>query len=335
MMNPLKFFQFDFIRISRRQGRGRGFTLIETLMGLMILAVVGMILIAGQRWLTLITNRSSRWLLARDRGQRVISFLDARVLHAGLGLSACREEGALQRALGKGIGDAPVPSQWAGDIFIRVYVEKPIWPTPAKEQAGVFRGTGLSIIYARPSGLVLKTLDGKSTTLYPGKSMEFNVLLGTVGNAGFLSGQSQDIRSWGVLPLVGMPFYLSSAVGRNLSLSLPASATTDAEIPPINELFLLRCERFRVLNGDFCYQTMETHWFPPNFYPREDGILAMWVEWSPKDKTLDLWVLATGGAAVFAPSARPATWPADAPWRDEFGRHELCVSRASWKLENL
>ena len=64
-------------------------------------------------------------------------------------------------------------------------------------------------------------------------------------------------------------------------------------------------------------------------------MLALWVEWRPALKILDLWVLTSGGPAVLGPAFRPSSWPTEAPWRREFERHEPYVSRASWRAENL
>ena len=73
----------------------------------------------------------------------------------------------------------------------------------------------------------------------------------------------------------------------------------------------------------------------PEQQPLEDGVLALWFEWRPALKCLDLWVLTSGGPAVFGPVPRPPSWPGEAPWRAVFSRHELHVSRASWRTENL
>lgn len=328
--------KYSFRRCSTERWRRPGFTLTEVLTGVVLLALLGLILAAGHRWLLLLSERSSRWLLARDRGQRVIAFIEPRVLHCGLGLSACRGEGALQRALGQGAYNAPTISRWSGpNREVRVYNDKPSWPTPAKEEDGVLRGTGFSVIYGRPSGLVVKTQRGGPLALAPGETAEFDVLAGDASGLGFRPGVFQDLRSWAALPLTGTPLHIVSAPGRRLSLRLAASASLPLDIPPVNELALLRCERFRAINGTFCFQGMEIDWYPPNFYPREEGVLALWIEWRRAGRTLDLWVLTTGGAAVFGPTARPAAWPQEAPWNEDFGQRELCVSRASWKLENL
>ena len=311
----------------------RGFTLIELLAGLLMLSALGLTLLAGERWLLLAVTRAERIFTARSRGHRVISFVEPRVLHAGLGLSSCRGAGALRQAFGD---DAPMVANWSGSSpFIRVYKDTPIPMTPAEEENGVLRGTAFCALYARPSGLVLGTADGEALSLSPGGTARLDILVGDWASSGFYTGRSRNLRSWGTLPLSGMPFYLVSRTGRKVSLSFAGSMSLPVELSPVDELLSLQCERFCVRSGVFCFQGMETGWYPPDFYPREEGVLALWVEWEPSSRAFSLWVLASGGPAVFGWTGRPAEWPEDAPWQEGFGQHELYVSRASWRLENL
>ena len=322
------------IRRCCRLSTSRAFTLAELLVGFMIAACLGAILTAGYRWVVLSSSRTSRQLLARDRALRVVAFIEPRALHVGLGLSACSGSGALQRALGRGVSDAPQIAGWP-DSFrgVRVYREGPIGLVPAAEKDGVFAGTAFCLLYALPSGMILRAEDG-SADLKPGQRARFTVISAASG-APFRSGRFQDLRSWGVLPLTGLPVHVASLSGRQATLRPAPSAPLPLEAPSVAELYLLRCERFCVQNETLCFQGMEADWYPPNFYPREAGILALWAEWRPGLRCLDLWVLASGGSSAFGGGGRPVAWPEDAPWKAEFGRHELCVARASWRIENL
>ena len=322
------------VRRRCRPSTSRAFTLVELLLGLMIAACLGAILTAGYRWVVLSSSRTSRHLLARDRALRAVAFIEPRALHVGLGLSACCGSGALQRALGRGVSDAPQMAGWS-DSFrgVRVYREGPIGLVPAAEKDGVFAGTALCLLYAMPSGMILRAEAG-SADLKPGQRARFTVLSSSPGTP-FRSRHFQDLRSWGVLPLAGLPLHVISLSGRQATLRLAPSAPLPLDAPSVAELYLLRCERFCVRNETLCFQGMEADWYPPNFYPREAGILALWAEWRPGLRCLDLWVLASGGSSAFGGGGRPVAWPEDAPWKAEFGRHELCVARASWRIENL
>ena len=131
-------------------GRGRGFLLVEVLTALMVGAVVGAAVLAAGRWFVLSSERVSRLLLARDRGERVLSYLEPRVLHAGLGLSSCRTGSLLRRAFGYGSSGAPMVATWT-DRSRPLQVYKKLGgasPEPAGDEGGVFRGSGLCLLYA-------------------------------------------------------------------------------------------------------------------------------------------------------------------------------------------
>lgn len=320
--------------VLRGAGDGRrGFTLVETLLSLLLLSAAGLLLVEGGRWLLLSSQRLSSWLLARERGQRVLSFIEPRVLHSGLGLSACREEGALQRALGRGTVEAQAISSWP--LFqgcIAIFEEGPLGLIPVQEREGVFRGTALSCVYARATGVILKAAQD---SLSPGGRVKFEVLSETsAAQAGFTS-TPQDLLGWGILPMTGMPLRVVSLARRTLTLNLSEAASDPVSLQGLHELFLPQCDRFHVSDEVFRFQGMRMGWYPANFYPREEGILALWCEWRPHNPSLDLWVLASGGPAVLGPSPRPSEWPEAAPWEPAFGKHELCVCRASWRPENL
>lgn len=315
----------------------RGFSLIEVLVALTVGAVLGAVLIATMRWVFLSSERVSRLLLARDRGERVLSYLEPRVLHTGLGLSSCRSPGLLRRAFGYGITKAPVIASWPDRARpLQVYKESGgIWPNPADDEGGVYRGSGLCLLYAVPSGVFLKNEGGGSVTLEPGERLRGTVVWGSLSGAVSVVGVFHDLRSWFSLPLTGYPLFWEGGTPSKPILKLANGVVGPVVVPPVNELYLLRGERFRVMNDTLYFQELWGAWHPPSFQPREDGVLSLWIEWRPALQCLDLWVLTSGGAAVFGPAPRPSSWPAEAPWKKEFERHEVYVSRASWRVENL
>lgn len=321
-------------------GRGRGFLLVEVLTALMVGAVVGTVVLAAGRWFVLSSERVSRLLLARDRGERVLSYLEPRVLHAGLGLSSCRTGGTLRRAFGYGSSNAPLVASWT-DWSRSLQVYKRLGdalPELAREEGGVFRGNGLCLLYAVPTDILLRPVGGGSVSLAPGDGARFSIISGSLrdwGSTASAVGRFRDLRSWVSLPLTGYPFFLERHSGMEVSLKLAAGVAGPVDVPSVNELFLMRGERFGVVNGMLCFQDLRTVWYPPYFQPLENGVLALWFEWRPALKCLDLWVLTSGGSAIFGPVPRPPSWPGDAPWRAAFSLHELHVSRASWRAENL
>lgn len=315
--------------------RGRGFSLAELLVGLALLGAVASIAFAAHRWLLLSSARSSRWLLARDRAERTVAFLDPRIAHCGAGLAACRGRGDLQRALGRGEAVAQAISGWDDrHRAIVIYRDAPTGPAPAPEEDGVITGTGIGVVWTRPSGIVLRSR-GPATTLAPGEAMAFDVVAGGRHASSFRSGDARDLWSWGVLPMAGIPLQIVSLSSRETVLRLAEPVGGPVEIPPVDELSIIRCERFLVRKETLYLQGLEAGWHPPSGYPREDGILALWAELRPAGRTLDVWILASGGPAVFGASERPVAWPGAAPWEGGFSRHELAVARASWRLEGM
>ncbi|MCR5346329.1 MAG: hypothetical protein K6E38_00980 [Fretibacterium sp.] len=309
--------------------RHRGLALTELLLGTFLASALGLLLITWEGEVLRVFNRSSAWLLAFQRGRRVLAFIESRALHTGLGLFACREEEALRRAFARRLSGGPsIPR------LLTVYQDKPILMTPVTEKDGAFRGTALGLLHAHPSGVMVKRM-GAPSAVPEGKAL-FSVLSGdrtvSLSRAGFRTGDRTDLTSWCALPLAGMPFYIHSLSGKTLSLSLASTVEAPVAVPLINELYCLRYEQFCVLNGNLVFRGMTREWSP--CYPREEGVLALWVEWRPKIRVLDLWVLTTGGPAFQGRTNRPEEWPEDAPWEEDFSRRTLCVSRASWRLEN-
>ena len=317
--------------------RDKGFSLVEVLVAMAVGAILGTVLLAAGRWLYLTSERVSRILLARERGERVLSFLEPRVLHAGLGLASCRSDGALRRAFGHGFSNAPLIARWPDRLRpLQIYKEPSgSWPDQAEDEGGVYCGSGICLLYAVPSGILLEPRGGKAVVLNPGDILRCSVVSGSLEHSVSVAGLPRDLRSWYSLPLTGYPFYWEGGTASAPVLRLAAGVPGPVEIPPLDELLLLRCERFRVMNETLYFQELRDGWYPLGFQPREDGVLSLWFEWRPSLKCLDVWVLTTGGAALFPFTSKPSSWPAEAPWKAAFEHQTLQVVRASWRAENL
>ncbi|NLL37117.1 MAG: hypothetical protein GX256_06310 [Fretibacterium sp.] len=304
-----------------------GFTLVEVLTATMIAIFVGSAILLVGRWTVLISVKLARQAEARNRGRYVLSLLEPRVLHVGLGLPSSPVAGSLQAAFG---ADGPPPGSWRPSLgALQIYRDNPGTVQEAGE-GGVFKGSAFLVFYSVPSGLRL----GVPTSAAEG-AVQVPLLpsMDGVGSWGelFSSGRRRDLRCWISLPPLRRPFYVSDRSQGRLQLE-PAVPT---EVPAFGEVHFLRCERFHVRDGTLYSQEMQETWFPPNSQPRVDGVLAMWVEWTPAMRLCEVWILTCGGEAALGPGMRPARWPEEAPWEPEFGKQELYVSRASWRLRNL
>lgn len=320
-----------------------GFTLIEILIGLIITGFMSAVLINFERWLVISSQRASSLLLARDRGERVIAFIEPRILNCALGFSECREKNLFQKALGKGIAtkkELPDIANWSYWPILIYDNQNNTMFNLVRGDNGVFRGTGFCVVYSRPSGLAIRNLNPEQEFLSPGDSAELEIFRGDADKLGLRYGSGyddfKDLRSWCVLPLSGVPLHID-ALKNNKTLKLTLADSWDGalKLPAAGELYRIITERFFVMNETFRFSELQVSFYPQYGYPREDGVLALWIEWKPREKIFDLYVLTEGGVALSGKTGRPSSWPNEAVWHDDFENYELCVSRASWSIKNL
>ena len=315
----------------------KGFTLIEILVGLVLSGFLSLILINALRWVLLTGQKASRVLLARERGERVIAFIEQRIRHCAFGLGACKTRELFQKALGRGTGKLLSPIAQAEQWPLIIYQDAMF--NTAVNINGVFKGIAFAVIYAQEAGLDIKIKDASVKTLSPGNSAEYEKMHGDSDASRLISSREyQDIRSWCIMPSMGVPLHIDTfTVSGKLRLTLAASWPGDINLTPASNLYRLMADRFFAVYNTFRFQRLQKRWddLAAAGFPRERGILALYCEFSPASKIFDLYILSSGGAAVFNKSSRPSDWPLDADWQNEFEDHELCVSKASWKIENL
>ncbi|MBR0044616.1 MAG: prepilin-type N-terminal cleavage/methylation domain-containing protein, partial [Synergistaceae bacterium] len=126
----------------------KAFTLIEILIALLLSGILSLTLINALRYISLSSQKAARILLARERGERVIAFIEQRILHCAFGLSACKSKTLFQQALGKGTGK-----------YLSVIAQGSQWPiiiykdglsfVPVSETNGVYKGAAFAVIYAQ------------------------------------------------------------------------------------------------------------------------------------------------------------------------------------------
>ena len=315
----------------------KGFTLIEILVGLVLSGILSLILINALRWVMLTGQKASRLLLARERGERVISFIEQRIRHCAFGLGACKTRELFQKALGRGTDKALSPIAQVDQWPLIIYKNAAF--NPAVNNNGVFKGSAFAVIYVQEAGLDIKITNPDLKILSPGQRAEYDKMHGDSNASGLKSSKEyQDIRSWCVMPSIGVPLHIDSfTVSGKLRLTLAASWPENINLTPASNLYKLMAERFFAIYNIFRFQRMQNTWndLASQGFPREQGVLALYCEWRPASKIFDLYILSSGGKAVFNKSARPSDWPLDADWQSEFEQHELCVSKASWRIENL
>ncbi len=311
--------------------RRSGFTLVEILTAVALASAVWILLLSMFHHLTLLTIRSSNLMLAEERGRYALSVLEPRVLHASFGVLWESGSDRFQRSFGGKSSSFPPPALW-----LRGPLQ--IWQglKPVSEIDGVSKGRALVVLYAVPSTFRAYIDHNRAISLSEGDPATIDLISPEspeIIRDRLNVGMERDLWSWVTFPCMKLPVHVVARSGARITVRLAEKSDLNATLMPYDEMHYLRGERFQVENETLYSESLRTAWVSSQ--PRVDGILEMWFNWVPSERLLDVWVLASGGPAAFGGSGRPATWPAEAPWRKSFERHDMKVLRASWLVRNL
>lgn len=332
--------------------RSRAFILAEILMTIMLQAGFILTLCTSFYLLLSFYSKTQQVLVARNHAERVISFMDDKIRHAGLGLWKCKTPEKIGTRLGnismlswisngnKGyklpislkwhrdgvpynVEDIPLKSvdQNSGDVLTVLYAQRDL-----------STGKDYEIISAFSAPVSLEPEPYNATRLTTKK----NVPLLDSSSASLLKnnptfsigGGEGNIKSYAVMEGVGVPMYLQSlptsgANKEKLTVKVFKDSTENLDIilPPGGELLGLECmqmfvdHRITGEGGQLVYRTLKsdgTGW--DKNYNQEKGILDLYMKLDTKNKTFTLWVLATGGYDADAKLTlhRPDAWPKEA-----------------------
>ena len=348
--------------------RRKGFTLTELLTGMIIQAMFVITLCGAFYMLVSFGNRTQAILTARERGERVIAFVENRVRNAGLGLHELDSSEKIRNSLSP-LSDTNKPLY---NLKLPVAITSTDAANPNKDDLkdavtkykdddhNTIHGNILTTLYAQRandknlviihSGESNTTTNGDETTttyqpLYTllNNKEEFNVK-----NTGFIFDNTGNLQNWAVTPAYGKPVHLQTTTDKKQAGITPqeinATSYVDKEqlIHDGDELLYLKCDRMFVKNDsdnepNFSFQTLSNVW--SDRYPHEKGILSIYFTLDTVNNILDLWVLSTGGKDSKRHS-RPSDWPTDAKptiaqWNANYQYEITYVSHASWKLHNV
>jgi hypothetical protein len=253
-----------------------------------------------------------------------------------LGLTYEQSKGVFSLSFGGSGMDSPPPAGWTQGP-LQIWEGYPSLHNSVPASDGVCRGRGIAVLYAIPSALKVKPARGVSFDLSEGDSLTVELVSG--GGVSMLADklpttEKNDLRAWVTFPLMRLPVQVTGYSGGNLGIRLAEGSGLSATLRPYDEMHYLRAERFQTQNDLLYSQELTSHW--EMLEPRLEGVLEMWFEWTPSKRLLEAWILTTGGEfSGRAGNARPAEWPKEAPWRGEFERHDLAVTRGSWILRNM
>lgn len=344
--------------------KSKGYILTEVLIGSILQAVFIVSLAASVYWLTMFSVRTHYLLLAREKGQRIVAHIDSRIKNCGYGLWRCLAENKLRESLDYKEGrDEQKPSFSIYESPIRIF---PSGLTQADKNDNPQCGVEFSILYAQPSGLFIRSqneFEGQSVTLEEGtKSIDYKTINMDFSEIDFNKNSPNyeySIKSWGVIPDVGIPFYIEKFVDQKkppkremvIKKFFPSSAT----LPPVTEIIYLKDEKFYVYKtddvSDFCYEIMNQYYTGRNSYV--NGVLRIFCEWYENEKIFNLYILTSGGERPIGMEAqeKPNNWSKydtkkyrdkydkydnfDELYESTFKNHIFYVTRASWKLHNI
>ena len=338
----------------------RAFILTEILTGMALQSIFALTLCGAFYMLLSFSTSTQQILAAHDEGQSVISYVEARIRNAGIGMWAFKNPEELAAKAFSNISAIknlalPVAISTVGNIDKSV------------REDGIYKGNVLTLLYAHKDNneysyqgtkkqkvrlIVITddmTMKSVSALSASGSKNDFDLLdAGNEGATEFASsgfntnGIDKDIKCYAVMESSGKPVFLntrrSGSNTKSLRIGAPKNSGYSVDIYPMSELLNLECERMYVNNSTGESSLMleslgsDSKWDAPK--PHVKGILEIYMELdtNPDIPIFTMSVLVCEGKSD-SETYKPKDWPGR--WDDEFSKHKLHVSRASWKLYNL
>ncbi len=343
------------------KNKSRAFILTEILTGMMLQAGF-IIVLCGAFYMTInFYTRTTKILAAREKGQRVISFLDEKVRHAGLGLWRCTSSAEIRGFMNlvtglQNLENLPVSINKSSNT------NKDAWNLEQPDKNGyIISGNILTLLYSEKIRDKIVALNTKheSPSKITSQDHEFNLVTNTSSLTSdslnnnyytqefYSTGTATNINSWAVIPTAGVPLLLKKGTltTRQINISTANISTMSIDIASGAELLKLKCERFFVEDDDnlgtgrnFAYFTFINNWDRTqsnNKKNYEPGILEIYYELDTGNNILNFYVLASGGYDSSINHEKPDSWPDSANWVEDYRHHYIYVSRKSWHLNNI
>lgn len=346
--------------------RSKGFLLTEIIMSIALQA--GFILTLCVSFYTMISfyTRTQQLLSAREKGERVISYIDSRIVHAGLGLSKCTTPLSIRNALQN------ITELNSDDIILPVSITSNKGTNKNLNKNGkitTYTGNILTLLYARKEldsdrDFIVLTDSTLPEAIEPGEAKKFSTFISNVNARrneyelsqftkleSFMVNENKNIKACGVLVGSGVPLLLSKSnpynrTGKFFNITAPriTPSNKSVDIYPGDEFLYLDCEKMFVAKDstgakNFSFQTLSDEWSRAYYY--EKDILEIYMELGTEEndnenqRIFTLYVLASGGYDSSMNHEKPAAWPENANWEEDYRHNMLYVSRKSWRLKNL
>lgn len=349
--------------------RSKAFILAETLTGIALQALFLLALCTAFYLLLSFYTQTQQILTAREKGQRVIAYFDARIRNAGLGLTRCsgsadiREKLSAITQLSNDNLALPVAITYSDTDAFSDNTLNEAQPRIIKNSLGheTYCGNILTILYAERSleyQFFIVALDYQQSPA----GANFAILNFSLKDKGKTDEKTITDKEYKDKTLyAGFPYFVASSIGEPFRVSNDIKRrvyanvnSSDKErrtsilsldispaVNPADEMHYLKCKRLFV-NGagtdrNFTFKdltttdNLTTTW--GDMRPHEQNILEIYMELDTETKIFDLYVLSSGGIDSSTKRTKPSDWRGR--WKEEYTNHALYVSKATWKLYNL
>ena len=298
--------------------RLKGFTLTEILVAVLIMAIVaGSVMMLGYTYFKHF-EQANEITIAKDRATMVLTYLERRILHTGLGMHTVLVSGDDFSDSFEGLWDNPVFDE---PVFDEPW-QRPVF-LPEQPEEGLSESAELIIAYSVPSGV--HTVQSGDVTI-----ADSNVEISKTPGDGVEKNSVTKTKGWVVFPSVPMPFFVSDVVETvdNETLVLQARYG-DWSIPINDELHFVRFLRAFIEDQQFKVQDLTISGAQPVI----EGILGLKVVLNDRN-VLTASVLARGNRQYsrFISPAIIAGWGSleDQNWR----KYYLVALTKGWRIRN-
>ncbi len=289
----------------RNMNRLKGFTLTEILVAVLIMAIVaGSVMMLGYTYFKHF-EQANEITIAKDRATMVLTYLERRILHTGLGMPISADD-FIDGFAGLLTGDLDG------------------WDLPLDSPENDSTSSTLKMAYAWPSGVYsIESADIGTTASV--------VRISKTLDAGNFVFSDSSTKGWVVFPSVTTPLRITAVDNTSGSESVSLNSKTGNWYLPANdELFYVRFMEATVDDGKF---KIEEHTLGGGLQPVVEGIIGCSFSLD-ENKVLTASILARG-SKKYSSFVSPASIPGwDGVVDNESRKYYLVVVNKGWRIRN-
>jgi len=294
-----------------KESRAKGFTLVELLITMVLLSIIaGAIITLGSTYV-LHFEQADDLSMARQRGIMVLTYLENRVLNAGLGMPAA----------------GAASTDFATNFHELLNGSHSAELTDFAQAVNVTSGDRvLAVAYALPSGLY--TVDSYDCSY----GVDVDVELSSNVDTTKVTNDKNKTEGWVTFPSFGRAFLVKSVASTTITLE----PKLDSFLAANDEMYYVRFLKAYVQGGKFYAEDVTRQ----SAQPVVEGIVDAVFYWDEGTRTLTAAVLARGNTRkgiLIAPENLPGWEDADGnplAIPEEARHYHLSVTRREWRLRN-